>query len=289
MLEPYTDRPDTTGSSLVNASTLTSLATNWARLGYQVNIHAIGDLANRWALDALEAALLATYSRLHPNSSRTPPSTADLRTHQQTHSRHRIEHAQILSPTDQTRLHSLGIIPSIQPTHATSDMLYALSRLGHTRLSNSAYRMKSLLPLQPILGSDFPVEPPNPWHGIYAAVARKSPATGLAVDEHGHRGVNASWYASEALTIKEALQGFTASPARGAFLEGKAGVLKKGAWADWVVLEEGCQPERWEGRVEGLRVGVSEGVRETWVKGRKVYERVDGERAVEHVPGVHVH
>jgi predicted amidohydrolase YtcJ len=289
MLEPYSDRPDTTGSSLVNASTLTSLATNWARLGYQVNIHAIGDLANRWAIDALEAALKTTY----PSSSSflgNTPSTSNLKTHQQIDKRHRIEHSQITSPPDQLRLHALGIIPSIQPTHATSDMLYALSRLGHKRLEDSAYRMKSLLPLHPILGSDFPVEPPNPFHGMYAAVARKSPGTGLAVDLDGLRGVNASWYASEALSVQQALQGFTASPARGAFLEGKAGVLQKGAWADWVVLEEGMQPRRWEESIEMLRTGVSQGVLETWVGGRKVYDRaLDGEGPLVHVPGAHAH
>lgn len=261
LIEPYSDKPSTTGSLLVNATTLSSLATSWASLGYQVNIHAIGDRANRNAIDALEAALNTTCS--NPNN---------LHTCQTQHNRHRIEHSQIIAPSDQNRLFELGIIPSIQPTHATSDMSYALSRLGHDRLNTSAYRMRSILPLLPILGSDFPVEPPNPFAGMYAAIARKNPATGLGVDVDGNKGVNVSWYAQEALNVMQALKGFTLNPARGAFVEGKAGVIKEGAFADWVVLDEEDAVEKWVGDVEMLR---RLRVRETWVAGRRVYKRDD--------------
>jgi len=259
--EPYSDKPSITGSLLVNATTLTSLATSWASLGYQVNIHAIGDRANRNAIDALEAALRSTC-----------PNDNDLHACQTQHNRHRIEHSQIIEPSDQKRLFDLGIIPSIQPTHATSDMSYALSRLGHDRLNTSAYRMRSILPLSPILGSDFPVEPPNPFAGMYAAIARKNPATGLGVDMDGTKGVNVSWYPQEALDVMQALKGFTLSPARGGFLEGKAGVIKEGAFADWVVLDEEDSIGKWEGDVEMLR---QLRVRETWVAGRRVYKRED--------------
>lgn len=132
--------------------------------------------------------------------------------------------------------------------------------------------MRSLLPLLPILGSDFPVEPPSPFHGLYAAIARRNPATGLGVDIEGKTGVNTSWYPQEALSVMQALNGFTTSPARGAFLEDKAGVVKEGAFADWVVLDDGGGVKKWAGDLEMLR---RLKVRETWVAGRRVYKSVD--------------
>lgn len=248
MIDPYSDKPDTSGSLLVNASTLTSLARSWSSEGYQVNIHAIGDLANRLAIDAIEAALID----LCPG--RTMSAC-------QAERRFRIEHSQIIHPHDQTRMHSTGIIPSIQPTHATSDMSYAELRLGKKRTAEEAYRMRSLLDLRPVLGSDFPVEPPNPFEGMYAAVARKSPHTG-----RGAGGSPDSWYPGEALSLYEALAGFTEGPAHGAFLDGKAGVIQPGAWADWVVLDEPLDSLD----IEDLR---ALRVKETWVGGERVYAR----------------
>lgn len=169
--------------------------------------------------------------------------------------------AQIIHPHDQARMRSMGIIPSIQPTHATSDMSYAELRLGSERTSTEAYMMHSLLDLQPVLGSDFPVEPPNPFEGIYAAVVRKSPHTGKGAD-----GSTESWHREEALTLREALVGFTEGPARAAFLDGKAGVIQPGAMADWVVLDEPLESIE----VEDIR---HLQVKETWVGGRLVYSR----------------
>ena len=177
--------------------------------------------------------------------------------------RFRIEHSQIVHVDDQKRMHEIGIIPSIQPTHATSDMKYAEKRLGATRTGTEAYRMKSFLDIHPVLGSDFPVEPPNPFEGIYAAVLRKSPHTGL-----GPPGAEDGWHLEEALTLEEALNGFTQGPAWGAFLEGKAGVIREGAFADWIVLDRPLE----DMDVEELR---NVQVRETWVGGKKVYERED--------------
>jgi predicted amidohydrolase YtcJ len=251
MIEPYSDRPDTTGSLLVNASTLTSLARSWSAAGFQVNIHAIGDLANRLAMDALEASL----RDLCPDHDNRNLSGC------QSRHRFRIEHAQIIHPDDQKRMHDIGILPSIQPTHATSDMAYAALRLGEERIRTEAYRMRSLLDVRPVLGSDFPVEPPNPFEGVYAAVTRKNPRTG-----RGPPGYEDGWHVEEALSMEQALDGFTRGAAWGAFMEGKAGVIQEGAFGDWVVLDEDI-----------ARVGREElrhlKVRETWVGGRRVYQR----------------
>lgn len=253
MIEPYSDKPSSSGSLLVNATTLAKVTLDWATAGYQVNIHAIGDLANRLAIDAFEAALKAVC----PGSAPTDC---------QAKRRFRIEHSQIIHPTDQRRMSELGIIPSIQPTHATSDMGYAESRLGAQRTKDEAYRMRSLLSLQPILGSDFPVEPASIFEGMYAAITRLNPRTGL--DPSGGK---TGWYPEETLSIEQALRGFTINPARGAFLEGKAGVIQEGAYADWVVLDEPLESME----PDALRRLT---VRETWVGGKRVYQRPDADK-----------
>ncbi|KAK8048903.1 amidohydrolase [Apiospora phragmitis] len=209
MLEPYSDRPDTTGSLLINATELTRVASAWAKEGYQVNIHAIGDLANRNAVDSMTAAL----ELVCPDQSLSEC---------QSQRRFRIEHSQIIHPDDQRRMHSIGIIPSIQPTHATSDMAYAEKRLGKERTDHEAYRMRSLLGIRPVLGSDFPVEPSDPFQGIYAAVTRRNPHTGRGTDDSRKAGRN---------------RRFSEGPAFAGFMEGKAGAIRKGAFADWVVLD----------------------------------------------------
>jgi predicted amidohydrolase YtcJ len=248
MIEPYNDQPESTGSLLVDGSTLKDLTHTWSQAGFQVNIHAIGDLANRLVIDAFEAA----YLHLCPNQTASEC--------QKTH-RFRIEHAQIIHPDDQKRMFHLGIIPSIQPTHATSDMAYAEARLGPLRTSKSAYRMRSFLPLSPILGSDFPVEPSEPLHGMYAAISRRSPHT-----RKGKDGVDQGWHEDESLTLDQALIGFTRAPAWGAFLEGRAGCIVEGAFADWVVLDEPLESVG----IDGL---LDVEIRETWVGGKRVYQR----------------
>ncbi|ORY68783.1 amidohydrolase 3 [Pseudomassariella vexata] len=248
LIEPYSDRPDTSGSLLVNTSELTAVTKAWANHGFQVNIHAIGDLANRYAVDAITAAL----REVCPGQS---PSEC------QAQKRFRIEHSQIIHPDDQARMHSIGIIPSIQPTHATSDMVYAEKRLGKERTAKEEYRMHSLLDIHLVLGSDFPVEPSDPFQGIYAAVTRKNPHTGQGTNDYPD-----GWHMSEALSLDQAIRGFTEGPAYGSFLEGKAGVIKKGAFADWVVLDKPLE----EMHIEEFR---SLKVRETWVAGKRVYKR----------------
>ncbi|KAI0386852.1 amidohydrolase family-domain-containing protein [Hypomontagnella monticulosa] len=248
LIDPYTDRPDTSGSLLVNASELVYDAIAWSNEGFQVNIHAIGDLANRYAVDAMVAALRL----LCPDE---PLSTC------QSYHRFRIEHSQIIHPDDQARIHAIGIIPSIQPTHATSDMTYAEKRLGKERTAKEAYRMRSLLDVNPVLGSDFPVEPPNPFQGIYAAVTRRSPHTGKGTDDSPD-----GWYTDEALDLDQAIRGFTEGPAYGGFTKGKTGIIKPGAYADWVVLDKPLESTD----IEDFR---SLKVRETWVAGKRVYSR----------------
>ncbi|KAF2013924.1 hypothetical protein BU24DRAFT_434797 [Aaosphaeria arxii CBS 175.79] len=252
MIEPYRDKPESSGSLLVNASTLSDVTKDWATAGFQVNIHAIGDLANRNAIDAF----LGTLNLLCPEIS---PRQC------QKQNRFRIEHSQIIHPDDQIRMFEFGIIPSIQPTHATSDMPYAESRLGKKRTKEEAYLMRSLLKLNPVLGSDFPVEPANVFEGIYAAVTRRSPHTGL-----NSTGGTDGWYPAETLTLQQALIGFTANPAYASFLEGKAGVIQTGAYADWVVLDEPLDTTD----VESLRKVT---VKETWVAGKRVYKRPEAE------------
>lgn len=255
MLEPYSDHPWTSGSLLINGSSLANIAKLWAAHGFQVNIHAIGDLANRNSIDALEAAL----------KQECPEALGDDLYKCQAQFRHRVEHAQIIHPDDQARMHRLRIIPSIQPTHATSDMKYAEDRLGPQRTADEAYRMKSFLNIDPILGSDFPVEPPNPFEGMYAAISRLNPHTGTAPD-----GSTNGWYIEEALSLDEALWGFTGSPAYGAFMEGKAGQIRSGAFADWVVLDAPLE----DLSTDAIR---KVKVRETWVAGKRVYYRDDDE------------
>jgi predicted amidohydrolase YtcJ len=248
MIEPYSDKNTSSGSLLVNATTLSKLTLDWSAAGFQVNIHAIGDLANRLAVDAFTEA----FDSICPGQAHREC---------QAQRRFRIEHSQIIHPDDQQRIFNSGIIPSIQPTHATSDMFYAENRLGKTRTQQEAYLMRSLLPLGPVFGSDFPVEPANVFEGIFAAVTRRSPRTGLDAE-----GGMIGWHADETVTVQEALEGFTVHPAYAAFLDGKAGVIQAGAYADWVVLDDPIDTMD----IESLRKVT---VKETWVGGRCVYKR----------------
>ncbi|KAK6338616.1 hypothetical protein TWF696_009427 [Orbilia brochopaga] len=260
LLEPYEDSP-TKGTMLVNETHLTKITAEWYAAHWQINIHAIGDRANRASLDAFEKAI-----SLHPGVS------GDRRL--------RIEHAQIIHPSDQRRFQTLGIIPSIQPTHATSDMAYAAIRLGDARLRHSAYRMKSFFPspdapakLPPIFGSDFPVEPPSPLAGMHAAVTRCDPK-----DTIGNGCNRDELWDAERVSRLQALRGFGRNVGYGGWLEGfGVGRIVRGGWADWVVvdkdvLDEGVElrdvnvwgtyvggEKRWDGRRENE---LFEGIRE---------------------------
>src|SRR5271168_5101181 len=168
-------------------------------------------MANRLVLQSFNAIL--------------PNTTSHLRNSQHCF---RIEHAQILHPDDIRLAQSMGIIMSMQPTHATSDMSYALSRLGSWRLANGAYAQATFsrnANTTLILGSDFPIEPSSPIRGIFAAVRRLDPDTGRS--PHGEEG----WYHDQKLTFEEALNGFTRDAAYAAFLEEWMGSIETGKWA----------------------------------------------------------
>lgn len=214
LLEPYSDNPSTSGIMRVQPEALAKLVREFSIDGWQVNIHCIGDRANHVVLDIYEDILA--------NASFSVDAL-----------RPRIEHAQILTLDDIKRAGKLGVIPSVQPTHATSDMWYAEDRLGPYRIQG-AYAYRTLLNTSPTrvlpLGSDFPVEGINPLLGFYAAVSRLSVK---GDSPHGPGG----WYPSERLTRAEALKGMTLDTAYASFSEDILGSLSIGKKADFVVLD----------------------------------------------------
>jgi len=235
LLADYSDEPGNRGL-LVTAPDAYEAAVRKAKgCGVQVATHAIGDRGNRLVLDTYERVLGADAKTDH---------------------RWRVEHAQILSPDDLVRFAKLGVIASMQPTHATSDMPWAKDRLGEARLAG-AYAWRSLLDTGAHLafGSDFPVESPDPRLGLYAAVTRQ--------DREGHPP--GGWFPAQRMTAAEALRGFTADAAWAGFDEDKVGRLAPGLRADFVILA-----------ADPLAVPDSQiddlAIRSTWVDGKPVYE-----------------
>ncbi|TFK71571.1 hypothetical protein BDN72DRAFT_869936 [Pluteus cervinus] len=224
LLEPYTDRPKSRGLLLVDKEKLEDKVNRLYKDGWQVNIHCIGDRANHIVLDIFENIL-----------------EDDVDGTNVTNWRPRIEHAQIMTLDDLKRIGRLGVIASVQPTHATSDMWYAEIRLGSAR-TKGAYAYQTLLQSSPLrilpLGSDFPVESVNPLLGFYAAVSR------LSVDGTSPHGPN-GWYAqqSQRLTRAQALKGMTLDAAYASFNEKTLGSLTPGKKADFVVLDRNIMDE----------------------------------------------
>ncbi|KAI9571870.1 amidohydrolase family-domain-containing protein [Boletus coccyginus] len=215
LLEPYSDNPSSNGLMLIQVQTLSAFVNQFWQDGWQVNIHCIGDRANHIVLDIFEDIL------------------ANLEFGSAAERRPRIEHAQIMTLDDLERTGRLQVIPSVQPTHATSDMWYAERRLGPARI-RGAYAYQTMIQTSSTgvlpLGSDFPVEGINPLLGFYAAVSRLSPS---GDSPHGSQG----WYPSERLTRTQALKGMTLDAAFAAFAEDKVGSLSIGKKADFVVLD----------------------------------------------------
>ncbi|RDB16333.1 putative amidohydrolase YtcJ [Hypsizygus marmoreus] len=213
LYEPYADNPATSGYMRISSDVLENVVPLFLRDGWQVNIHSIGDRANGLVLDAFEAAL-----------KKVKVDVKALRP--------RIEHAQIVADKDMKRFGELGVIASVQPTHATDDMWYAEDRLGPERVKN-LYAFRSLIDsgAHIALGSDFPVAEVNPLAGFYAAITRlKQDGT----SPHGEGG----WFPEQRLTRVEALRGITIDPAYASFTEKHLGSLERGKRADFVVVSK---------------------------------------------------
>jgi predicted amidohydrolase YtcJ len=208
LLAPYGDDPGNTGLVVTPPAHLRDVAARALKSGFQVATHAIGDRGNRMALDAYAAALQDVPTKDH---------------------RFRIEHAQVLSPEDIPRFARLGVLPSMQTTHQTSDMPWAEARVGPERIKG-AYAWRSLLATGVIIpnGTDFPVEAVNPLLSFHAAVTRQSP------DNQPPGG----WYPAQRMTREEALKSMTIWPAIAGFQEQMMGSLNVGKYADFVVLDQ---------------------------------------------------
>lgn len=204
LAEPYSDDPRRSGLELLSPGELGELVAEAQRAGIQLAIHAIGDLANRRVLDALERA-----QGLHPAPA----------------ARHRVEHAQVLAPQDLRRFAALGLVASVQPSHVLTDLPFTAKRLGPQRL-RGAYAFRSLLESGTILafGTDWPIDELDPLKTLYAAVARRPP------------GAAEPWLGEERLTLRQALRAQTWGPSYASFQEGELGTLEPGKRADLTVL-----------------------------------------------------
>jgi predicted amidohydrolase YtcJ len=235
LLAPYTDEPANSGLLVSTPEHIEAWAEQGLQRGFQINVHAIGDRGNRIVLDAFDSAL-----RKFPKADH----------------RFRIEHAQVLSPEDIPRFARLGVIPSMQATHQTSDMRWAESRLGPQRI-RGAYAWRSLLNTGVIIpnGTDFPVEEVNPLLTFHAAVTRQDPENLPA----------GGWYPDQKMTRQEALQSMTIWPAYAGFQESILGSLTPGKYADFVVLDRDIMQVP-DTEILGARV------LSTWIGGKPVYE-----------------
>jgi len=234
LLKPYNDAPDTSGYLTAKPEELRPMFEEALRRGIQVETHAIGDRANRQILDLYEAAFKVV-----------PPDQRRIK-----EPRWRVEHAQIVDPADIPRFAKLGVIPSMQPSHAISDLFFAPARLGMDRLAD-AYAWQSFLKSGSIIcgGSDAPVERGEPMIEFYAAVARKS-----IKGESGD-----GWHPEQAVSREQALKMFTIWPAFAAFDEKEKGSVEVSKLADFTVLSQDImkipEPEILKTRVEMTIIG----------------------------------
>jgi len=236
MLEPYSDDPKTTGILIMDPDKLKSLAIERDKAGFQLNFHAIGDRANRVALDVFEAVARANGPRDR---------------------RDRIEHAQVVAPEDLPRFAKLKVIASMQPSHQTNDMRWAESRVGADRIKGAyAWATLEKTGARLAFGTDYPVEVVSPFRGLYACVTRQLPdgtPTG-------------GWQPQERISLEDCIRAYTSGSAYGEFEEGKKGELKVGEYADFLVLSNDLTkvlPSQYL-QTEVLR---------TVVGGRTVYEK----------------
>ena len=232
--QPYKDSPKERGLGFLGDTELMNLMSRAAMDKFQVAVHAIGDAANAQLLAAIDE-MAFTYKGDR---------------------RWRVEHAQIVDPADLPRFARHGIIASMQPVHQTSDWKMAEARMGMERLGGS-YAWRSMLasgvPLA--FGSDFPVEHPNPFHGLAAAVSRQDP----------NGQPPGGWMPEQKLTLEQALRGFTMAAAHAGFAEDRIGTLERGKYADFILVDRdifaGATPEQ----IRETKV------LETWVAGEKAW------------------
>ncbi len=211
MLTPYQDDPGNTGMLLLDAEDLVEFGEKAILNGLSLTIHAIGDAANHQMLDGFEQL------RRFEKTNRLP------------HLRHRIEHVQVLHPGDISRLAELDLIASMQPIHATSDL--EMADLGWGERSRYAYAWHTLLQANTRLafGSDAPVDSPNPFHGLHAAITRQK--------GNGAPGPE-GWYPQERIALIEALRAYTTGAAYTSGTETRQGMLAPGFLADLIVLKQ---------------------------------------------------
>jgi len=232
---PYSDKPDTTGNRLHSYAELRAKEDAASARGFQIATHAIGDAAN--------AQAIANYEWLNGKYG--------------TNRRWRIEHAQVVDCADLPRIGHAHIIASMQPTHQTSDRLMAEKRLDPARLK-CAYAWQSMLKTGAKLafGTDFPVESPNPFPGLSAAISRQD------VNGQPPRG----WYPEQRVSLEQALSAYTRGAAYAGFAEDRIGALEPGKWADFVIVD------RDPTKVSAQELARTQ-VLETWVAGKKVFAR----------------
>ena len=204
LLAPYSDDAGNSGLIVSTVAHMTDVARRARAAGFQVNTHAIGDRGVRDAIEAYEAAGVTPQDRF------------------------RIEHFQVVAPPDFARTARDGIIASMQPTHATSDMYWAENRLGPERVKGAyAWRTALHSGIRLAFGSDFPVEAVNPFFGIYAAVTRQ--------DQKGWPA--GGWYPDQRVTLAEAIRFFTEGAAYAAFEETSRGTIEPGKLADFTIVD----------------------------------------------------
>lgn len=211
MFQPYDGEPDNRGMLNYDSERLLELARKAADAGLGMTVHAIGDKANHEVLDAYE------HLRAYEAEKRLPPL------------RHRIEHVQLLHADDAMRLAQLNVVASMQPLHATSDMLMADAYWGERAALSYAWKTQLDAGAPLAFGSDAPVESPNPFLGIHAAVTRRR-----ADGSPGPEG----WRPNQRLELQQALEGYTLGAAYAAYTEQRQGKLADGCFADLIVLHE---------------------------------------------------
>jgi predicted amidohydrolase YtcJ len=232
--QPYKDSPKERGLGFLGDTELMNLMSRAAMDGFQVAVHAIGDAANAQLLSAIDE-MAFTYKGDR---------------------RWRVEHAQIVDPADLPRFARNGTIASMQPVHQTSDWKMAEARMGKERLGGS-YAWRSMLasgvPLA--FGSDFPVEHPNPFHGLAAAISREDP----------NGQPPGGWMPEQKLSLEQALRGFTMAAAHAGFAEDRIGTLERGKFADFILVDRdifaGATPQQ----IRETKV------LETWLAGEKAW------------------